>query len=191
MAFLHEYGSVDYTYLLDLGTHVNAIKSIVAINAFPIVEDVQSLHSISIIAYKKTFWSKRQQALVILEYIQNAKADSSKFLTDKQTSIPKYADVLIGFGIDSKFRTFKIPGDVKTYEIGEPRTLVLSYGKLIEALDWYYDLFSREHLELLSNGMLLSPRYKILSKELADLRNVKNKLQFFEKFLSLHIISHA
>jgi len=181
MALLSEYGKLFTNEVFDYSIHTKAIDTIIGVSSFPIIEDVVTDSSISIVGIEKSLWRKKQNGFVTIEYIEDLKADGSGFQYSNGEKLPEYAEILLGFEFHSIYNKYYNAEHIMTYNLGSPRKQILSYGILIHCLNMRYHAFTEEELKMLridvfGNGW---KHFRTLSKSIND---ILIKLKLFDKY---------
>lgn len=184
MANLTDYGVLDYEEIADYKIPVETIDTMIGLLSFPIVEESINDSSITIRVFEKSLWSKKEKGYISLKYIDDAQADISKFNYDNNEPIPKFSEILLGLEFSSVYNEYYVHSHFQTYDLGSPRKQVISYGVLIHNIDVKYDVVGQLHLEKLQEDVL-SPASNLLGKISDDLRNLRKKLEIFEKFITV------
>lgn len=181
MAFLSEFGNVNYPEIFDYDYHVKAMNTLAGMQLFQMVEDIVDSSSMTIIGYEKSLFTKKQKGWVKLTFVQDAKVDISLYKPEREVKLPAYSDILLGFDCWSVYNSIR--GEhYQTYDLAPSRKQVISYGMLMHCIQLQIDAYDQIGLDELKAGMFDSIKYKACSTGRSVLNKLAERLKVFDKY---------
>ena len=196
MALLKDYGDIDYNVLLNKDTYSDATATLIGILNFQIVTEKSNEKGFLLEVYEKSFWGKKEKGYLSFKFIEDQRADTSRFKLPNGNT-PPFCDILLGFEFSSVYKKIYVNGNFIPYELGSARKQVLSYGIFINHLKIFHESFCNLYNEKLmgevssvdpfngsnnpfqSSGMIKGERNRY--------EKAIQKLEFFKKFEPLSL----